>query len=218
MKIIYKDGHVDECPQDQELHVIRHTAAHIMAQAIKRLYPQADFAFGPATENGFYYDVDLGDQKLSEKCRMIVRLRIRRDLTRGLVLNISPLQLGNRGINATINERDDDTISTLPLRMQGPKIVPRVVRLIRRCDLAIHRLCGGSGGDGREHGRQGQGAGRGQNGEGTQTSGPTDRSHRLVCSFRSGAQALGLAGKPRPVTGRGSGGSCRCVSGSRVRG
>ena len=58
MKIIYKDGHVDECPQDQELHVIRHTAAHVMAQAIKRLYPQADFAFGPATENGFYYDVD----------------------------------------------------------------------------------------------------------------------------------------------------------------
>ena len=47
MKIIYKDGHLDECPQDQELHVIRHTAAHIMAQAIKRLYPQADFAFGP---------------------------------------------------------------------------------------------------------------------------------------------------------------------------
>ena len=67
MKIIYKDGHVDECPQDQELHVIRHTAAHIMAQAIKRLYPQADFAFGPATENGFYYDVDLGDTKLSDE-------------------------------------------------------------------------------------------------------------------------------------------------------
>ena len=67
MKIIYKDGHVDECPQDQELHVIRHTAAHVMAQAIKRLYPQADFAFGPATENGFYYDVDLGDQKLSDE-------------------------------------------------------------------------------------------------------------------------------------------------------
>ena len=63
MKIIYKDGHVDECPQDQELHVIRHTAAHVMAQAIKRLYPEADFAFGPATENGFYYDVDLGDTK-----------------------------------------------------------------------------------------------------------------------------------------------------------
>ena len=67
MKIIYKDGAVAECPQDQELHVLRHTAAHIMAQAIKRLYPQADFAFGPATENGFYYDVDLGDTKLTDE-------------------------------------------------------------------------------------------------------------------------------------------------------
>ena len=48
MKIIYKDGHVDECPQDQELHVIRHTAAHIMAQAIKRLYPQGEYPVLPA--------------------------------------------------------------------------------------------------------------------------------------------------------------------------
>ena len=37
MKIIYNDGHVDECPADDELHVIRHTAAHILAQAVKHL-------------------------------------------------------------------------------------------------------------------------------------------------------------------------------------
>ena len=67
MKIIYKDGTVAECPQEEELHVLRHTAAHIMAQAIKRLYPQAHFAYGPATEKGFYYDVDLGDAKLSDE-------------------------------------------------------------------------------------------------------------------------------------------------------
>ena len=67
MTIIYQDGTVAECPKEEELHVLRHTAAHIMAQAIKRLYPQADFAFGPATENGFYYDVDLGDTKLSDE-------------------------------------------------------------------------------------------------------------------------------------------------------
>ena len=67
MKIIYKDGTVGECPQEEELHVLRHTAAHVMAQAIKRLYPQADFAFGPATQNGFYYDVDLGDTKLTNE-------------------------------------------------------------------------------------------------------------------------------------------------------
>ncbi len=67
MKIIYKDGHVGECPQEEELHVIRHTAAHVMAQAIKRLFPEADFAFGPATQNGFYYDVDLGERKLTNE-------------------------------------------------------------------------------------------------------------------------------------------------------
>lgn len=59
MKILHNDGHVGECPEGEELHVIRHSAAHILAQAIKRLYPEADFAYGPATDNGFYYDVDL---------------------------------------------------------------------------------------------------------------------------------------------------------------
>ena len=67
MKVLYNDGSVNECPAEEELHVLRHSAAHIMAQAIKRLYPNADFAYGPATENGFYYDVDLGDIKLTEE-------------------------------------------------------------------------------------------------------------------------------------------------------
>ena len=66
MKVIYNDGHVGECAKEEELHVIRHSAAHIMAQAIKRLYPDAKFAYGPANEKGFYYDVDLGDVKLSD--------------------------------------------------------------------------------------------------------------------------------------------------------
>ena len=54
MKALYNDGSVAELPQDEVTHVIRHSAAHIMAQAIKRLYPEADFAYGPATDNGFY--------------------------------------------------------------------------------------------------------------------------------------------------------------------
>ena len=67
MKIIYNNGVVAECPEEEKLHVIRHTAAHIMAQAISRLYPGADFGFGPATENGFFYDVDLGDRKIADE-------------------------------------------------------------------------------------------------------------------------------------------------------
>lgn len=66
MKALYNDGSVVEVEADEAQHVIRHSAAHIMAQAIKHLYPEADFAYGPATDNGFYYDVDLGDKKISE--------------------------------------------------------------------------------------------------------------------------------------------------------
>ena len=53
MKVIYPDGEVKECAKEEELHVLRHSAAHIMAQAVQRLYPQAKFAYGPANEKGF---------------------------------------------------------------------------------------------------------------------------------------------------------------------
>ena len=67
MKVLYNDGHVGEINDPaEELEVIRHDAAHLLAQALKRLYPHAQFAYGPATENGFYYDVDLGDTKVNE--------------------------------------------------------------------------------------------------------------------------------------------------------
>ena len=67
MKVIYANGVVAECPAEEELHVLRHSAAHIMAQAIQRLFPEAKFAYGPATDNGFYYDVDLGERKLTDE-------------------------------------------------------------------------------------------------------------------------------------------------------
>ncbi len=67
MKVIYSNGTVGECAPEEELHILRHTAAHIMAQAIKRLWPEAKFAYGPATEKGFYYDVDLGEIKLTDE-------------------------------------------------------------------------------------------------------------------------------------------------------
>ena len=76
MKVMFNDGTVGECAPEEELHVIRHTAAHIMAQAIKRLYPHADFAYGPATDNGFYYDVDLGDTKLSDEDLEVLASRL----------------------------------------------------------------------------------------------------------------------------------------------
>ena len=67
MKVIYSNGNVGECAPEEELHILRHTAAHILAQAVQRLYPEAKFAYGPANEQGFYYDIDLGDKTVGEE-------------------------------------------------------------------------------------------------------------------------------------------------------
>lgn len=52
--------------KDEALSKLNHSAAHLMAHAIKRLYPQAKFWVGPVVEEGFYYDMDLGDAIISE--------------------------------------------------------------------------------------------------------------------------------------------------------
>lgn len=56
MKIILPDGSVEE--SKDELRAIRHTASHVLAQAVKRLYPETKLAIGPAIDDGFYYDFD----------------------------------------------------------------------------------------------------------------------------------------------------------------
>ncbi len=56
MKIILPDGSVQEA--EDELRAIRHTASHVLAQAVKRLYPETKLAIGPAIDDGFYYDFD----------------------------------------------------------------------------------------------------------------------------------------------------------------
>ena len=78
MKVICKDGSVAECPEDQELEVIRHSAAHILAQAVKRLYPNAKFGYGPATEKGFHYDIDLGDAHISEDDLAVIEAEMKK--------------------------------------------------------------------------------------------------------------------------------------------
>lgn len=47
--------------------VLNHSCAHLLAQAIRELYPNAMFGVGPAIEEGFYYDIDLGDVKITEE-------------------------------------------------------------------------------------------------------------------------------------------------------
>jgi threonyl-tRNA synthetase len=51
---------------DEQLHAMRHSLAHITAAAVQRLWPEAKFGVGPVVDNGFYYDIDLGEKKISE--------------------------------------------------------------------------------------------------------------------------------------------------------
>ena len=52
---------------DESLSVLNHSCAHLLAQAVKHLYPQAKFWVGPVIEEGFYYDIDLGDAVIKEE-------------------------------------------------------------------------------------------------------------------------------------------------------
>ena len=51
--------------EDENLSVLNHSCAHLLAQAVKHLYPNAKFWVGPVIEDGFYYDIDLGDDVLN---------------------------------------------------------------------------------------------------------------------------------------------------------
>ena len=67
-RVISEDSEVafitDQDPEG--LDVLRHSAAHLLAETVKKLYPQAKFGVGPLIEDGFYYDIDLGDKVLVE--------------------------------------------------------------------------------------------------------------------------------------------------------
>jgi len=89
LKIVIKDGSVMDSNEEQGKRALRHTASHILAQAVKRLYPNAKLAIGPAIDNGFYYDFDVEEpftmdilEKIEEEMRKIVKedLRLERSV------------------------------------------------------------------------------------------------------------------------------------------
>ena len=51
---------------DERLNTLNHSCAHVMAQAVKHLYPNAKFWVGPVVKEGFYYDIDLGDTAVND--------------------------------------------------------------------------------------------------------------------------------------------------------
>ena len=79
--------------EDEKLEILNHSCAHLLAQAVSHLYPQAKFWVGPAIEDGFYYDIDLGDEVITaedleriekemKKCAKDGKRIVRHELTR----------------------------------------------------------------------------------------------------------------------------------------
>lgn len=64
--------------EDEKLNIINHSCAHLLAQAVKHLYPKALFWVGPVIEEGFYYDIDLGDEVLKEEDLPIIEREMKR--------------------------------------------------------------------------------------------------------------------------------------------
>ena len=69
MKVTQHDGSIIEMEKNspEGLDVLNHSTSHLLAEAVMELYPKALFGFGPAIENGFYYDIDFGDIVITEE-------------------------------------------------------------------------------------------------------------------------------------------------------
>lgn len=69
--------------KDDLLHAMRHSLAHITAAAVQKLWPEAKFGVGPVVENGYYYDIDLGEKKISEEDFAAIEAEMRRIIDEG---------------------------------------------------------------------------------------------------------------------------------------
>ena len=87
MKISKKDGSIQEVTFEEEVgsNAFRHTSAHILAQAVKRLYPETKCAIGPAIKDGFYYDFEF-DFAFSEACFEEIEQEMRKIVKENLQL------------------------------------------------------------------------------------------------------------------------------------
>ena len=121
--IIREDGKLEfyTWDNDEGKKAFWHSSSHVMAQSIQELFPEAKLTIGPAINNGFYYDVDLGDKKISEsdfekiETRMLEICREKHDFKLRLVSKKDALQFYKKQNNdykiELINDLNDGEIT-----------------------------------------------------------------------------------------------------------
>ena len=85
---------------NETLHVLRHSASHIMAQAVQSLFPHAKLAIGPATDSGFYYDFDLDEHTFTQEDLVKIEEKMKEILKQ----NLSFEKVSVKDVDAQINE------------------------------------------------------------------------------------------------------------------
>ena len=125
MKVQQHDGSVIEMDKKapESLEVLNHSTSHLLAQAVSELYPDALFGFGPAIENGFYYDIDFSTpiveddlakiekkmHELSSKDEKIVRKELTKEEAVKLQIYVDILEkIKKKPINNTEAEKASD--------------------------------------------------------------------------------------------------------------
>ena len=103
MKYINNKSEVYEA--DVDVQIIRHTTAHILAQAVKRLYPEAKLAIGPAIDTGFYYDIDL-DYHLTDEDLVKLEDEMKKIIKENL--KVESFVLPRKEAIALMKERNED--------------------------------------------------------------------------------------------------------------
>ena len=83
---------------EEQLYAMRHSLAHITAQAVQHLWPQAKFGVGPVVEHGFYYDIDLGDTKISEDDFKKIEKEMR-----GIIARNFPFERSEKNVDEAID-------------------------------------------------------------------------------------------------------------------
>ena len=107
--------------ESKELSILNHSCAHLLAQAVKHLYPEAKFWVGPVVEEGFYYDIDLGDKVITDedlvaieremkKCSKAAKNIIRRELSKEEALEMFKDDLYKVDLISRMND-DENVIS-----------------------------------------------------------------------------------------------------------
>ena len=110
---------------DEQLNTLNHSCAHLMAQAIKHIYPQAKFWVGPVVAEGFYYDVDLGEDVIRDEDIEKIEKEMKKIIKKGAKIEVEggDAEITINGATVKVTEAGDVEIgSPTKISLTAPEI------------------------------------------------------------------------------------------------